>query len=523
MLATATALLDRHAAAINALNVFPVPDGDTGTNMLLTMQAALQEIGNAEGHTVAAVAQAAAYGALMGARGNSGVILSQLFRGMANSLESKESFGPPDFAQAMVEASNMAYKGVIQPVEGTMLTVSREAAQAALRSAQEGNDLLLVWEDTVKAAKESVAHTPALLDVLREAGVVDAGGEGLFVILDGALRHLKGEAIEMAETVETTMPKASGPPEMEWGYCTEFILEGRGLDLEEMRKVIASLGQSALAVGDDRLIKVHVHTFDPGAVLGYASSKGVLRDIKIDNMQEQHREYLIMGQEAAQAAQETEGIAIVAVVSGPGLIRVFESLGADGIVPGGQTMNPSTQEILEAVDSLPIRKVIVLPNNENILLAAERAQELSRKEVTIVPTVTIPQGVGALLAFNRKADLESNVQAMGKALAGIRTAEITTAIRPAKINSIRVRMGQLISIIEGQLTIAGETIEEVVQESLKKMGAQDGEIITLYHGDSVSPPQAQALAQKIRQRYPEKEVECVDGGQPHYHYIISVE
>jgi len=524
MLATATAWLEKHAVAINALNVFPVPDGDTGTNMLLTMQAALEEIGNTPQGSLGSVAQAAAYGALMGARGNSGVILSQLLRGIANSLDKKRSFGPFEFARAMTEASTMAYKGIIRPVEGTMLTVSKDAAKAAMAAAQEEEDLLTVLEKTVEAAKESVARTPTLLDVLREAGVVDAGGQGLFIILDGVLHCLKGESIEMKEPTEMVPAELPEEAEMEWGYCTEFILQGKGLNLAEVREKIASFGDSALAVGDERVIKVHVHTFDPGQVLSYASSLGVLSNIKIDNMQEQHREFLVLGEEAAKAAaEEMEGIATVAVAWGDGLTRVFESLGVKSVVPGGQTMNPSTQELLEAVETLPAKEVIILPNNENIFLAAEQAQKLSSKKVVVVPTTTIPQGIGALLAFDKEADLKTNAKNIEKAIAAVQTVEVTTAVRPAKINGIKIKKGQIIALLNGHLAASGEEIEEVVRETLDKLGADQYEIIALYHGEDTSLQAAESLGDEIRRWYPEQEVECIDGGQPYYHYIISVE
>ncbi|MGB5932562.1 MAG: DAK2 domain-containing protein [Anaerolineae bacterium] len=523
MLATATAWLEKHAVAINALNVFPVPDGDTGTNMLLTMRAALEEIGNASQSSLGSVVQAAAYGALMGARGNSGVILSQLLRGIANSLDQKRTFGPLEFARAMVEASTMAYKGIIRPVEGTMLTVSKDAAQAAMAAAQEGENLLTVLERTVEEAKESVARTPTLLDVLREAGVVDAGGQGLFIILDGILRCLKGESIETKEPTEMVPAELPEEAEMEWGYCTEFILQGKDLDLAEVREKIASFGDSALAVGDERTIKAHVHTFHPGQVLSYASGLGVLSNIKIDNMQEQHREFLVLGEEAAKAAEEIEGIATVAVAWGNGLTRVFESLGVKSVVPGGQTMNPSTQELLEAAETLPAKEVIILPNNENIFLAAEQAQKLSSKQVVVVPTTTIPQGIGALLAFDKEADLETNAQNMEKAIAAIQTVEVTTAVRPAKINGIKIKKGQIIALLNGHLATSGEKIEEVVRETLEKLGADQYEIITLYHGEDTPLQAAESLADQIRRWYPEQEVERIEGGQPYYHYIISVE
>jgi DAK2 domain fusion protein YloV len=526
-----TVWLERHASSINALNVFPVPDGDTGTNMLLTMRAALEECASANNQSAAQVAQATAHGALMGARGNSGVILSQMLRGMATSLKGKRRFDADDFARALSEGSATAYKGVIKPVEGTILTVGRESAEAARAAVDDGvRDFTPLMERVVAAAKESVSRTPLLLSVLREAGVVDAGGEGLYVILEGALRHLRGEAMETDEIVEATPSaavKPAGEAELEWGYCTEFVLQGRGLDVEELRKRIGASGDSAMVVGDESTVKVHVHTFRPGEVIDYASSKGTLHNIKIDNMQDQHREYLVMGSEAVEtteaASQQEDGIAIVAVVSGPGLEEVFTSLGVSTIVPGGQTMNPSTQELLQAIESLNREEVIVLPNNDNVLLAAEKAKELSAKTVVVVPSETIPQGISALLAFNYQADLSKNAQAMAKALKSIQTAEITRAIRSVRINGMQVEKGEVIGLLNGELVASGPTIGEVALKLLEQMNGDEYEIITAYYGEDVPQAEADALLRNLEEHYPSQEWELVDGGQPHYYYILSAE
>ncbi len=531
LLGAGTTWLKRHAETINALNVFPVPDGDTGTNMLLTMQAALEEINAGSDDSAAAVAQATAHGALMGARGNSGVILSQMFRGMASSLKDKRQFDGADLAAALVEGSDTAYKGVIKPVEGTILTVGREAAEAAQAAVEGGvTDFVPVMEQAVIGARESVARTPMLLSVLREAGVVDAGGQGLYVILEGAMRYLRGEPMEIDESAEPlpgALVSAPVEAEMEWGYCTEFILQGQGLNLDEIKGNIAAWGNSALVVGDESTLKVHVHTFRPGDVIGYATGKGTLHNIKIDNMQDQHREYLVIGEDAAgvpaASGQETDGIAVVAVVSGTGLREVFTSLGVRTIVPGGQTMNPSTQELLQAIDGLAEREVIVLPNNDNVVLAAQKAEELSQKQVVVVPSETIPQGISALLAFNSQADLNKNAEAMNEAIHNVRTAEITRAIRSISINGLEVKEGEVIGLVDGDLTATGKTIEEVALQMLEQMNAAEHEIIAAYYGEDVTEAQAQDLLTKLQARYPDQDWELIDGGQPHYHYIMSAE
>jgi len=524
LLRAGTAWLEKNATAINLLNVFPVPDGDTGTNMLLTMQAALEEIAHSPDHSVAAIAHGVAHGALMGARGNSGVILSQLFRGLVKGLDGEENLSAAKFAAAMKEASAVAYRGVIKPVEGTILTVAREAAEAAVAAAAERDDLLYVLERVVAAAKESVARTPSLLSVLREAGVVDAGGQGLFIILEGILRFVKGESMEVAMPAEAAVAKMSTAPSeggMEYGYCTEFIIEGRDLNLEEIKEKIDSLGDSTMVVGDENLVRVHIHTFRPGSVIEYATGLGVLHKIKVDNIQDQHRHFLQFDREAVPP--EEGGIAVVAVVTGAGLTRVFESLGISAIVPGGQTMNPSIEELLRAIDSLEAEKVIVLPNNENVIMSAQQARELSAKEVVIVPTATIPQGISAFLALDQRADLKTNAEAMERAAKGVQTAEITRAIRSTQIKGLQVEEGAVIGLLNGDLTASGDTLEEVAQEMLRQMGAERYEIITVYYGEDVSQDQAERLASEVRRRYPEQEVELIAGEQPHYHYILSAE
>ena len=528
-LEASTIWLERHAEIINTLNVYPVPDGDTGTNMLLTMRAALDELNNSPSPSASAVAHTVSYGALMGARGNSGVILSQLFRGFAKSVDKKETFTALEMAQAMKEASAIAYQGVIKPVEGTILTVAREAADVAMAAAEESNDLLYVLERTVTEARHSVARTPSLLPVLAEAGVVDAGGQGLFVILEGALRFARVEEVGELAMIEAGA-ELEVPAEEEYGYETMFILQGENLNVEEIREAIAVMGQSVLVVGDSSTVKVHVHSMEPGRPLDYAAKLGTLTQISVENLQEQYREFVRRGKapvtdrpQPPPVAEESGGMAIVVVAPGEGLARVFESLGASAVVAGGQTMNPSTQEILKAIKSLNAEQVIVLPNNPNVIMAAQQAGELSHKEVTVVPTKTIPQGISALLAYNYQADLETNTQMMERATQGVQTAEITTATRDAQINGVNVEEGGIIGLLDRVLTASGSTLEEVVQEMLCQMKADEQEIITIYYGEGVTATEAERLADGIRASCPDQEVELVYGGQPHYHYILSAE
>jgi DAK2 domain fusion protein YloV len=526
LLEAGTAWLDRHMEAINSLNVFPVPDGDTGTNMLLTMQAALEEIANSPEHSVSAIAHTAAHGALMGARGNSGVILSQILRGVARSIDGKDEFNASDFASAMKEGTATAYKGVIKPVEGTILTVVREAAEAAVTAVAEEEDLRLVLERVVNEAKESVAKTPSLLPVLAEAGVVDAGGQGLFIIMEGMLRYIRGETVEVAFAMETAVD-LHVPSEDEYGYDVQFIIQGQDLKLEQIRDTIAAMGESTLVVGDSTTIKVHIHTEEPGTPLNYGASMGSLSKITVENMQEQYQEFILSQAQTSAtpsvASEEICNIATVVVAQGPGLVRVFESLGASAVVPGGQTMNPSTEELLKAAEGIQTDQVIILPNNSNIILAAQQAQKLSEKNIRIVPTRTIPQGVSALLAFNYQADLDANARAMEQAAGEVQTGEITIATRSVQLNGVDVKEGEAIGLLNDNLVASDRSPEQVIEEVLRQMKAEEYEIITIYYGENVTQKEAEALATQISQDYPEQEIELVNGGQPHYIYILSAE
>ncbi len=529
MLATATGWLEKSASDIDALNVFPVPDGDTGTNMLLTMRSSIEEVYQSANSSVSSVAQATAHGALMGARGNSGVILSQIWRGIAIGLKGKKTISGKDFAEAFSQASKIAYKGISNPTEGTILTVMKDVAAAAEKEADKTDDAIAVLEAAVDAASESVANTPRLLPALKQAGVVDAGGQGLLTILDGALRYLRGEAEQMqfrkpqivASSISGPAQRVfrSGDDEVPFGYCTEFLLKGEGLNPDAIRARLQKKGQSLITVGDNTTVRVHVHTLDPGNVIRYATSLGTMHQVSIRNMDEQHQDFLQMQKERMPEID----IAIVAIVAGDGLGEVFASLGTTAIVPGGQTMNPSTKEILQAVNNVGSNKVIILPNNKNIILTAQQVLKLSDKEIEIIPTRSIPQGVAALLTFDYEADFATNVQLMKEAIEHVKTVEITHAVRPVNLNGLKIKKKQAIGLLDDELSAAGTTTEDALQKVLTKVPLRKAEIMTIYYGQDIKLEQAKAAGENIRQKYPHIQVEVVHGGQPHYPYIVSIE
>ena len=530
MFAAATTWLEKSASDIDALNVFPVPDGDTGTNMLLTMRSSIEEAYRAPDRSASAVVQAMANGALMGARGNSGVILSQIWHGLEQGLSGKESFTGSDLADALLQASTMAYKGISNPVEGTILTVIREASSAAQAQAASGsNDLISVMESTVSAANESVANTPSLLPVLRDAGVVDAGGQGLYTILEGALRYLRGEAEQMQfrkpQIIVSSIPLIARSPQMlaadevPFGYCTEFLLKGEELDPDKIRTRLEKRGQSLIVVGGESTVRVHIHTEKPGNVISYASSLGTMHQVSIRNMDEQHQDFLEMQKEKAPAID----MAIIAVVAGDGLTDVFTSLGATAIVPGGQTMNPSTKDLLQAIELVASDKVIILPNNKNIVLTAEQVQSLTEKSVKVVPTKTIPQGVAALLAFDYEADFETNAQIMNKAKSAAKTIEVTRAVRSTQLGELKIKKNQAIGLLDGDLLAAGSDTTDVLNKMLAGLNLNKAEVITIYYGADTELAEAEQISVSIREQHPQLQIEVVRGGQPHYNYIISIE
>jgi DAK2 domain fusion protein YloV len=518
------AWLEQHSAVVNALNVFPVPDGDTGTNMLLTLQSAYKEIATSPEESISDIAQAAAYGALMGARGNSGVILSQILRGFAHSLEGCQAFDAERFVRALRAASETAYKGVIQPVEGTILTVIRESAEAAEAMVGKFEDLRQVLEYVVHAASASVARTPMLLAVLREAGVVDAGGQGLYIILEGMSRYLHGETVKYNGALAAEVPLLHAEAVAgDYDYDVQFVIHGENLEVDEIRDAISAMGESVLVVGDSKAVKVHVHTPEPGTPINYGIQVGTLSRIIVENMQEQYQEFVLGQTRSMPAVEDISNIATVAVTSGEGLARVFKSLGVSSVVWGGQTMNPSTEDLLKAVNAASVDNVVLLPNNSNIILAAEQAKALAQKNVVVVPTKTMPQGISAMLAFNYQADLETNARVMARAAGDVETIEVTTATRDAEIEGVAVQQGQIIGLLNDRLCAAGSSPEEVILAMLEQLAMEDFEIVTVYWGEGVTLDEAEQLAASIEALGDGLEVELVEGGQPHYHYVLSLE
>ena len=533
------AWLEEHREFINALNVFPVPDGDTGSNMTATMQAAIRGIAESNETSVGIIAAKLAHGALMGARGNSGVILSQTLRGLAQGLENKKTFAAADLAAALEEASRLAYRAVLKPVEGTILTVVRESAEAARVSADRGDDLVGLMQVVVTAARQSVASTPDLLPTLKQAGVVDSGGQGFCTILEGIWRYIRGEAVQLGAApslvtlAEAHVMKGRVSIEEEFGYEVVFLLRGEKLDVDSIRQTIIDMGgASTVVAGDEKMLKVHTHVPWPGKVLDYGVSLGSLLDINIENLQEQSLTYAAESEAEHAADQEEEvydtstltpDLATIAVVSGAGFEKVFQGLGVSVIVPGGQTMNPSIEELLKAVNSVAAQKVIILPNNSNVILSARQVDNLADKEVYIVPTATMPQGIASLLACNYEADFATNCKTMTEAADNTQTAEITTAVRTVQIGGVHVREGDFIGLINGNLTIAGQNIEDVIRDMLQRMHIDRYEILTLYYGEDVTAQEAQETAKRIKAQYSHIEIEVVDGGQPYYAYILSAE
>ena len=535
------AWLEEHRQAINALNVFPVPDGDTGSNMAATMKSAIRNIIDSDETSAGIVAAKVAHDALLGARGNSGVILSQTLRGIAIGLDKKPTFTAQDLAAALEQAAQLAYRAVIKPVEGTILTVVRETAEAARRSANQDDDLITQMQEIVTAARQAVVRTPELLPILKQAGVVDAGGQGFCTILEGILHYMRGEAITgiaMPTPVEAAQSAQLSPHvkkgrvtiEEDFGYEVVFLLRGNRLDVEKIRQTIIDMGGvSTVVAGDENMLKVHTHTLTPGKILDYGVSLGSLLDINIENLQEQSLNYA--AESAVEHAEEVEQegnliisqIATVAVVSGKGFEKVFQGLKVSTIVSGGQTMNPSIEELLSAVEKAPMQQVIILPNNSNVILSAEQVVSLTQKEVYVVPSKTLPQGIAALISFNFEADFAGNCKAMTQAINNIQTVEITTAVRSVQLGGVSVREGDFIGVINGHLAVANQNMQQVVHDTLKRMRIDNYEIITLYYGEDVAAGQAEQVAKDIKACYSQLEIEVVDGSQPHYAYILSAE
>jgi len=535
MFAAATACLERNVPQVNAVNVFPVPDGDTGTNMYLTMRSTMEEAERCADNSAGAMLAAMSHGALMGARGNSGVILSQIIGGLARGVDGAEAVTPQAFASGLEQASQAAYKAVTKPAQGTILTVISEVSKVVASAGD--RDLAALLEIAVNEAKASVERTPSLLPVLAEAGVVDAGGLGLSVLLEGMLRHVRGETVAEiaaagAETVEQEWLAATSvrheTEDSLYGYCTELLIGGTGLDMESIRGGITKLGDSVIVVGEPSLVRVHVHTDDPGAALTLGTLAGQLMQVKVDNIRKQAERFVEMHElrrdDAGYAGEgQAHALSTVAVVAGEGMARVFESVGCTRTISGGPTMNPSTREIVEAVEACPSDDVAVLPNDKNIILAAQQARELTKKRLHVIRSRSMPQGIAALLAVNpEEMDATANLKAMEEACGNVRTIEVTRAVRSTSIGGVKVNEGDVIAIVDDELTLAAPSPEEAVMQALERLAGQ-GSLVTLYRGGESNSSISQTLARNIRDRFSSYEVEVVDGGQPHYDYIVSLE
>lgn len=544
MIQAGAARLGVNAEYVNSLNVFPVPDGDTGTNMNLSMTTGAKAVANTTATSVGEMAQVLSKGLLMGARGNSGVILSQLFRGFSKAVEGIDVLTGYSLARALQNGVTTAYHAVMKPVEGTILTVSKGAALYAERKAEETDDVVAVMEATVKGAKKTLAKTPDLLPVLKEVGVVDSGGQGLLFIYEGFLQSLKGEFIEseifqpnpgtMDEMVNAEHHKSVAghisTEDIKFGYCTEIMVAiGKGptvtdtFDYETFRNHLDSKGDSLLVVNDDEIIKVHVHTEDPGYVMQYGQRFGSLVKVKVDNMREQHDEQL--EKEKAQKTKSSERLpfAVIAVAAGNGLAELFQSMGVSYVISGGQTMNPSTKDILSAIEKVHAEKVIILPNNKNIFMAADAAAEEADIPVAVVPSKTISQGLTAMLSFDPSQALETNQETMIAGLKEVTSGQITTAVRDTTIDGLEVKKDDYIGMVEGKIVVSNPTIIEASIETLKKMIHEDTEIITILVGVDGKDEEVQAITAALEKIDREIEVEVHQGDQPVYPYLFSAE
>ncbi|MBX3054030.1 MAG: DAK2 domain-containing protein [Caldilineaceae bacterium] len=539
--------LEQHAPTINALNVFPVPDGDTGTNMMLTMRSAMKEITGFTTQSATEMAERFAKGALMGARGNSGVILSQILRGFAKAGEDKEFYTAADIALAFRQASESAYRAVMKPVEGTILTVARAMAEGAEQAAAETSDIREQMHKATLSAREALRRTPEMLPVLKEAGVVDSGGQGLVTILEGMLRQMRGEntpangvtesvpavaefGSEMQPHLDTPPPTLDGE---HYGYDIQYLIRGTGLDVATIRVHIASLGDCPLVVGDESLVKIHVHALSPGPALEYGVGLGMLDDVVVENLDLQFAEFAAAHTDPAAQTQpggtgdvtteSATGIGIVVAVAGDGLAQAFRDLGVSAVVAGGQSMNPSTEELLAAINGLQAESVLLLPNNKNILMAAQQAAALAPIPVYVVPSRSAPQGLAAVMAFDYSRDGAVNAAVMAEAIHHVVTVELTVAVRTTNINGIDIEIGDVIGLLDGQLSAKGHSELAVAEQILDSIALEEYEFSAIYFGEEEDEGSAEKLRGALETRYPDIEFVCHPGGQPHYSFIFSIE
>ena len=532
---------------INELNVFPVPDGDTGTNMTMTIMAAAAEVGSLGEPDMESLAKAISSGSLRGARGNSGVILSQLLRGFTRSVKNSKELDAIDIAAAMEKGVETAYKAVMKPKEGTILTVAREAAAKAVELAETAEDLDTFFQSVIAHAEETLAKTPEMLPVLKEAGVVDSGGQGLLEVIKGAYDAFLGKeidysVIEPSTGVTVNKVNAEDTADIKFGYCTEFIIltekEITEDDEREFKKFLSSIGDSIVCVADDDVVKIHVHTNDPGLAIQKALTYGQLSKMKIDNMREEHQEKLIRdaeklaeqqaNEEAAheekKPAEPRKAMGFIAVSIGAGMNEIFKELGADYIIEGGQTMNPSTEDMLNAIDRVNADTVFILPNNKNIVLAANQAKSLvEEKEIIVIPTKTVPQGITAIINFMPDADAKTNEEAMLEEIKNVKTGQVTYAVRDTHIDDKEIHEGDIMGIGDSGILAVGKDLEETTKELIANLVDEDSELISIYYGEEVSEEDAEKFTEEITELYPDVDVDIQFGGQPIYYYVLAVE
>ena len=520
--------LQNHKDLVDKLNVFPVPDGDTGTNMSLTISYAMKELAKVENDNITEIGKSLSKGSLMGARGNSGVILSQIIRGFSKSIEGKEQISTEDLAKAFKNGSDTAYKAVIKPIEGTILTVVRESGEYAIKASKKEKDLLKFLEMVIAEANNSLERTPELLKSLKEAGVVDSGGKGLVLIYEGMYEALKGNPIKAKDLNDSNVSeiKQAGTSinteDIKFCYCTEFILESNSISDTEIRDIMLKYGDSLAVVGDEGIIKVHVHTNDPGLVLQDALKYGQLVTIKIENMKLQHENTLVDNiNEIAQPEEKEYGF--IATSMGEGLAKIFKDFGVDYIIEGGQTMNPSTEDFMKAIDSINAKNIFIFPNNSNIIMAANQVKELSEKNIIVIPTKNTPQGFTALVNFNADSSVEENEQALMESLTMVKSGQVTFAVRDTVMNDVEVKEGNIIGIAEGKLMDAGESVDEITTSLVEKLVDEDSAIVTLFYGEDVTEDDANNLRDELEEKFEDLDIELYYGGQPLYYYLISVE
>lgn len=549
MILTSSDRLNKNAEFINSLNVFPVPDGDTGTNMSLSFASGSKYVSESTSANVGDLAQALAKGLLMGARGNSGVILSQVFRGFAKSVSNKKELTPQDLAQALQGGVETAYKAVMKPQEGTILTVARKSAEAAKKVAKDGGDIVAVMKDTYEAAEAALKTTPYLLPVLKEVGVVDSGGQGLTFVYQGFYDALSGNVrddevhkpspVEMDEMVSAEHHKSAqgklNTEDIKYGYCTEIMVRlGAGrlvekkFDYDEFRGYLAEIGDSLLVIADDEVVKVHVHTEHPGMVLSYGQKFGSLIKVKVDNMRLQHETILEKDEEEEREEEISENeisgdYGIIAIASGEGVAEIFKNLGATYVLSGGQTMNPSTQDIVDAIAKTKKDKVIILPNNKNIFLAADQAAEVCDVDAVVVPSKTIAQGMAAMLGFSKDADLEENKEAMTDELDTVISGQVTIAVRDTTIEGREIKKDDYMGIVDGNIVVTNPDRKEAAIEMVKAMLDEDSEVVTIIYGEDGNKEEAEAIETAVSELDEDLEIEIHEGNQPVYPYLISVE